>query len=118
MGPQTRNALSIKRTPMSRPFNFSAGPAVLPEDVLKQAGDELLDFRGTGVSVMEMSHRSKEFIAVAERAEADLRELLAIPKNYKVLFLSGGATLQFGMVPMNLLRGKKAADYVNTGEWS
>jgi phosphoserine aminotransferase len=103
---------------MARPFNFSAGPAVLPEEVLRQAADELFDFRGTGTSVMEMSHRSKAFIAVAEQAEADLRELLAIPNNYKVLFLSGGATLQFGLVPMNLLRGKKSADYVNTGEWS
>jgi phosphoserine aminotransferase len=103
---------------MARPFNFSAGPAILPEEVLGQAGDEMLDFRGSGMSIMEMSHRSKTFIAVAEQAEADLRELLAIPKNYKVLFLQGGATLQFGLVPMNLLRGKKSADYVNTGEWS
>ena len=103
---------------MARPFNFSAGPAILPEEVLRQAGDEMLDFRGTGMSVMEMSHRSKEFIAVAEQAEADLRQLLAVPDNYKVLFLPGGATLQFGMIPMNLLRGRPGADYVVTGEWS
>ena len=103
---------------MARPFNFSAGPAILPEEVLRQAGDEMLDFRGTGMSVMEMSHRSKEFIAVAEQAEADLRYLLSIPAGYKVLFLPGGATFQFGMVPMNLLRGHASADYVVTGEWS
>jgi phosphoserine aminotransferase len=107
---------------MARLFNFSAGPAVLPEEVLKQAAEEMLDWHGCGMSIMEMSHRSKEFIAVAEQAEADLRELLAVPENYKVLFLQGGATLQFGMVPMNLTRGKPkdkcAADYVNTGEWS
>ncbi|HEY5683116.1 MAG TPA: 3-phosphoserine/phosphohydroxythreonine transaminase [Sulfuricaulis sp.] len=103
---------------MTRVFNFSAGPAVLPEEVLKQAQAELLDWHGSGMSVMEMSHRGKEFIAIAEKAEADLRELMNIPANYKVLFLQGGATAQFAMVPMNLLRGKKSADYVNTGEWS
>ncbi len=103
---------------MTRIFNFSAGPAVLPEEVLKQAQAELLDWHGSGMSVMEMSHRGKEFIAIAEKAEADLRELMNIPANYKVLFLQGGATAQFAMVPMNLLRGKKSADYVNTGEWS
>ncbi|MHB8536174.1 MAG: 3-phosphoserine/phosphohydroxythreonine transaminase [Sulfuricaulis sp.] len=103
---------------MTRVFNFSAGPAVLPEEVLKQAKDELLDWHGSGMSVMEMSHRGKEFIAIAEKAEADLRELMNIPANYKVLFLQGGASAQFAMVPMNLLRGKKSADYVNTGEWS
>jgi phosphoserine aminotransferase len=99
-------------------FNFSAGPAVLPETVLRQAAEEMLDWRGSGMSVMEMSHRGKEFIAIAEEAEASLRGLLAIPPNYKVLFLQGGATLQFAMVPLNLLRGKAAADYVDTGEWS
>ncbi len=103
---------------MSRIFNFSAGPAILPADVLARAGDEMLDWRGTGMSVMEMSHRGKEFISIAAEAEADLRALLAIPANYKVLFLQGGATLQFAQVPMNLLRGKGKADYVVTGEWS
>jgi phosphoserine aminotransferase len=103
---------------MSRVYNFSAGPAVLPEAVLRQAAEEMLDWQGSGMSVMEMSHRGKEFIAIAEAAEADLRELLAIPANYKVLFLQGGATLQFEMVPLNLLGGKASADYVNTGEWS
>jgi phosphoserine aminotransferase len=103
---------------MTKVYNFSAGPAVLPEDVLKQAQQELLDWHGSGMSVMEMSHRGKEFIGIAEKAEADLRELLGIPANYKVLFLQGGATAQFAMVPMNLLRGKKKADYINTGEWS
>jgi phosphoserine aminotransferase len=98
--------------------NFSAGPAVLPEEVLRQAADEMLDWHGSGMSVMEMSHRGKEFIAIAEEAEASLRGLLAVPRNYKVLFLQGGATLQFAMVPLNLLRGKAAADYVDTGEWS
>ena len=101
-----------------RVFNFSAGPAVLPEEVLRKAAEEMLDWHGSGMSVMEMSHRGKEFIAIAEEAEADLRSLMAIPANYKVLFLQGGATLQFAMVPINLLRGKAAADYVNTGEWS
>ncbi|HSD59462.1 MAG TPA: 3-phosphoserine/phosphohydroxythreonine transaminase [Burkholderiales bacterium] len=103
---------------MGRIYNFSAGPAVLPEEVLAQARDEMLDWHGSGMSVMEMSHRGKEFIAIAQQAEADLRELMAIPANYKVLFLQGGATAQFAMVPMNLLRGKKSADYVNTGEWA
>jgi phosphoserine aminotransferase len=103
---------------MARVFNFSAGPATLPEEVLKQAADEMLDWHGSGQSVMEMSHRGKEFISIAEAAEADLRELMGIPSNYKVLFLQGGATLQFEMIPMNLLRGKASADYINTGEWS
>ncbi len=103
---------------MSRVFNFSAGPAVLPEAVLRQAAEEMLDWRGSGMSVMEMSHRGKEFISIADEAEADLRELMAIPANYKVLFLQGGATLQFEMIPVNLLGGRKSADYVNTGEWS
>jgi phosphoserine aminotransferase len=103
---------------MTRIYNFSAGPAVLPAEVLKKAQSELLDWHGSGMSVMEMSHRGKEFISIAEKAEADLRELLSIPANYKVLFLQGGATAQFAMVPMNLLRAKKKADYINTGEWS
>ena len=103
---------------MSRPYNFSAGPAMLPEAVLEQAKAELLDWRGSGMSVMEMSHRGKEFISIAAQAEADLRELLNIPANYQVLFLQGGATGQFAVVPMNLLRGKTKADYLNTGQWS
>jgi phosphoserine aminotransferase len=103
---------------MTAIYNFSAGPAMLPAAVMQQARDELLDWHGTGVSVMEMSHRSKEYLAVAEQAEADLRELLAIPANYRVLFLQGGATSQFAMVPLNLLRGRQQADYINTGTWS
>jgi phosphoserine aminotransferase len=103
---------------MSRIFNFSAGPAMLPAEVLSRAGDEMLDWRGSGMSVMEMSHRGPEFIAIAAEAEADLRSLAAIPQHYKVLFLQGGATLQFAQIPMNLLRGKGKADYVLTGEWS
>jgi len=103
---------------MPRIYNFSAGPAVLPEPVLKQAADEMLDWHGSGMSVMEMSHRGKEYGEIITRAEADLRELLAVPAGYKVLFLHGGATLQFAAIPMNLLRGKKSADYANTGEWS
>jgi phosphoserine aminotransferase len=103
---------------MSRIFNFSAGPAMLPAEVLARAGDEMLDWRGSGMSVMEMSHRGKEFVGIAAEAEADLRALLAVPASYKVLFLQGGATLQFAQVPMNLLRGKGKADYVVTGEWS
>src|SRR5882672_8971279 len=105
-------------TDMSRIFNFSAGPAVLPEEVLARAGDEMLDWHGTGMCVMEMSHRGKEFMSIAAEAEKDLRELLAVPQNYKVLFLQGGATLQFAQIPMNLLAGKSKADYVLTGEWS
>ena len=101
-----------------RVFNFSAGPAVLPEDVLRKAAAEMLDWHGSGMSVMEMSHRGKEFIAIAAKAEADFRTLLAVPKNYKVLFLQGGAIAENAIVPMNLLGGKSAADYVNTGEWS
>lgn len=103
---------------MNRIFNFSAGPAMLPAEVLARAGDEMLDWRGSGMGVMEMSHRGTEFMAIAAEAEADLRELLAIPAHYKVLFLQGGATLQFAQVPMNLLRGRARADYVVTGEWS
>src|SRR3979490_327465 len=104
--------------PETRVFNFSAGPAVLPEEVLEKAASEMLDWHGSGMSVMEMSHRGKEFIAIAEEAEKDFRELLKIPANYKVLFLQGGATLQFGMVPVNLLGEKKAADYIYTGGWA
>ncbi len=103
---------------MARIFNFSAGPAVLPEPVLAQAAAEMSDWHGSGMSVMEMSHRGKEFIAIHAQAEADLRELMQIPANYKVLFLQGGASAQFAVVPMNLLRGKTRADYINTGQWS
>ena len=103
---------------MSRIFNFSAGPAMLPAEVMARAGDEMLDWRGTGMSVMEMSHRGTEFISIYEEAERDLRELLGAPANYKILFLQGGATLQFAQIPMNLLAGKGKADYVLTGEWS
>ena len=103
---------------MERIFNFSAGPAALPLEVLEQARDELVNWHGCGMSVMEMSHRGKEYMSIQADAEADLRELLAIPANYKVLFLQGGATSQFAAIPMNLLRGKTSADYLNTGEWS
>ncbi len=103
---------------MERIYNFSAGPAMLPREVLEQASEELVNWQGCGMSVMEMSHRGKEYMAIHAQAEADLRELLAIPPNYKVLFLQGGASSQFAMVPMNLLRGKTTADYLNTGEWS
>lgn len=103
---------------MSRVFNFSAGPAMLPEAVLQQAREEMLDWRGCGMSVMEMSHRGKEFMAIAAEAEADLRSLLGVPENYKVLFLQGGASSQFSMVPMNLGRDNRKVDYINTGSWS
>jgi len=103
---------------VERIFNFSAGPAVLPAEVLKQARNEILNWHDSGMSIMEMSHRGREFTSVAQKTEADLRELASIPENYKVLFLSGGATSQFSMVPMNLLRKKKNADYINTGMWS
>ena len=103
---------------MPRVFNFSAGPAVLPESVLRQAADEMLDWHGSGMSVMEMSHRGKEFIAIAAEAESLLRELLAVPSNHKVLFMQGGAIGENAIVPMNLLRGHDRADYVDTGEWS
>ncbi len=103
---------------MTRVFNFSAGPAVLPEPVLRQAAEEMLDWHGSGMSVMEMSHRGKEFISIHAEAESLLRELLAIPASYKVLFVQGGAIGENAIVPMNLLRGKTGADYVNTGEWS
>jgi phosphoserine aminotransferase len=103
---------------MTRVFNFSAGPAALPEPVLRQAAEEMLDWHGCGMSVMEMSHRGKEFIAIHAEAESLLRELLAVPSNYKVLFLQGGAIGQNAFVPMNLLRGRSSVDYVDTGEWS
>ncbi|NOX21246.1 MAG: 3-phosphoserine/phosphohydroxythreonine transaminase [Nitrospirae bacterium] len=103
---------------MPRVYNFSAGPAMLPAEVIEKAASEMADYQGTGMSVMEMSHRSKEFVSIAEKAEADLRELLRVPENYKILFLQGGASSQFAMVPMNLLRGKTTADYINTGYWS
>ena len=101
-----------------RAFNFSPGPAVLPEPVLRQAAAEMLDWHGSGMSVMEMSHRGKEFIGIHAKAETDLRALLAIPANHKVLFLQGGAIAENAIVPMNLMRGLSGADYVNTGEWS
>ena len=103
---------------MARVYNFSAGPAVLPESVLSEAAAEMLDYRGTGMSVMEMSHRSAAFKGIIEEAEADLRDLLDIPSNYKVLFLQGGATLQFAGVPMNLMTGSGKADYIVSGSWS
>ena len=102
---------------MSRVYNFSAGPAVLPESVLKEAADEMLNYRGTGMSVMEMSHRSKAYDEIIKTAEADLRELMNIPDNYKVLFLQGGASQQFAMIPMNLMKNK-VADYIVTGQWA
>jgi len=103
---------------MSRKYNFCAGPAALPEAVLQQAAAELVDFQGAGLSIMEMSHRSSEIVAIAEQAEADFRELLAISDDYAVLFLQGGASTQFASVPLNLLGDKTAVDYVNTGQWS
>jgi phosphoserine aminotransferase len=103
---------------MTRVFNFSAGPAALPESVLRQAADEMLDWHGSGMSVMEMSHRGKEFIAIHAEAEALLRELLAIPANYKVLFMQGGAIGENAIVPMNMMGSKGSADYIDTGEWS
>ena len=106
-----------KGSPM-RVFNFSAGPAVMPEDVLRTAAAEMLDWHGSGMSVMEMSHRGKEFIGIYEKAQADLRALLKIPANYKILFLQGGAIAENAIIPMNLLLGRSTADYVNTGEWS
>ena len=103
---------------MERIFNCSAGPAALPQEVLEQAREELVNWRGCGMSVMEMSHRGKEYMSIQAEAEADLRELMGIPANYKALFLQGGASSQFAMIPMNLYRGKASADYLNTGEWS
>ena len=98
-------------------YNFSAGPAVLPEEVLREAADEMLDYRGCGMSVMEMSHRSKPFAAIMEAAEQDIRDLMDIPDNYRVLFLQGGASTQFAMIPMNLMKNK-VADYIVSGSWS
>ena len=102
---------------MSRVYNFSAGPAVLPEEVLKEVADEMMDYRGCGMSVMEMSHRSKMFDDIIKEAEKDLRELMHIPDNYKVLFLQGGASQQFAMIPMNLMKNR-VADYIVTGQWA
>ena len=102
---------------MARVYNFSAGPAVLPEEVLREAAEEMLDYRGTGMSVMEMSHRSKAYETIIKEAEADLRELMGIPDNYKVLFLQGGASQQFAMIPMNLMKNR-VADYIVTGQWA
>ena len=102
---------------MGRIYNFSAGPAVLPEEVLREAADEMLDYKGSGMSVMEMSHRSKVYDNIIKEAEADLREIMNIPANYKVLFLQGGASQQFAMIPMNLMKNKKAG-YIVTGQWA
>ena len=102
---------------MSRVYNFSAGPAVLPEEVLREAAEEMLDYRGSGMSVMEMSHRSKTYDTIIKEAEADLRELMQIPDNYKVLFLQGGASTQFAAIPMNLMKNR-VADYIITGQWA
>ena len=102
---------------MSRVYNFSAGPAVLPEELLREAAEEMLDYRGTGMSVMEMSHRSKAYESIIQGAEADLRELMGIPENYRVLFLQGGASQQFAMIPMNLMKNR-VADYIVTGQWA
>nr|WP_300833504.1 3-phosphoserine/phosphohydroxythreonine transaminase [uncultured Acetatifactor sp.] len=102
---------------MKRVYNFSAGPAVLPEEVLREAADEMLDYKGTGMSVMEMSHRSKAYDTIIKEAEADLRDLMKIPDNYRVLFLQGGASQQFAMIPMNLMKNK-VADYIVTGQWA
>jgi len=103
---------------MSRVFNFSAGPAMLPQAVLEKAQSEMLDWHDTGMSVMEMSHRGKDYMSIAEKAMTDLRDVMEIPETHEILFLQGGASSQFAMVPMNLLRGKKTADYINTGAWS
>ncbi len=116
MKTSTAAASGIK--PVARIFNFGAGPATMPVEVLEKAKWELVNWHEAGMSVMEMSHRGKEFTGIAAEAEADLRKLLAVPPGYKVLFLQGGATLQFSAVPMNLLRGRTSADFVNTGEWS
>jgi len=102
---------------MSRPFNFSAGPAVLPEEVLERAAADMLDWHSSGMSVMEMSHRGKEFVSIYEAAEADLRELLAVPEDFKILFMQGGGITENAIVPLNLSRGERA-DFVVTGAWS
>ena len=103
---------------MSRVYNFSAGPAMLPEEVLKQCADEMMDYKGSGQSVMEMSHRSKVYDEIIKTAEADFRELVGIPDNYKVLFLQGGASTQFAAIPLNFMNGTGKADYVITGQWA
>ena len=103
---------------MANIYNFSAGPAVLPKAVLKKAADEMMDYKGCGMSVMELSHRGKEFTGIIESAEANLREIMGIPGNYKVLFLQGGASLQFAMIPLNLMTKNKKIDLVHTGQWS
>jgi len=103
---------------MARPFNFSAGPAALPEEVLRQAAEEMLDWHGSGMSVMEMSHRGKEFTQIVTQCEADLRELLAVPANYRILFMQGGAIAENAIIPLNLLGDRKTADYIVTGSWS
>ena len=102
---------------MSRVYNFSAGPAVLPEEVLKEVAEEMMDYQGSGMSVMEMSHRSADFQKIIDEAEQDLRDLMKIPDNYKVLFLQGGASQQFAAIPMNLMKNK-VADYIVTGQWA
>lgn len=102
---------------MARVFNFSAGPSMLPESVLREAAEEMLDYRGTGMSVMEMSHRSKAFDTIIKEAEQDLRDIMEIPDNYKVLFLQGGASQQFAAIPMNLMKNG-VADYIITGQWA
>jgi phosphoserine aminotransferase len=117
MKPKKTNLIPEKKK-MKRIYNFSAGPSILPEAVLKQAQEDMLDWQGTGMSVMEMSHRGKHFSAIAAELEADLRELMGIPDNYKVLFMQGGATGQFSFIPMNILRGNTKACYINTGAWS
>ena len=112
------NNLYRRHIDMARVFNFSAGPSMLPESVLNKAADELLDYEGTGESVMEMSHRSKEYQAIIDQAEADLRTLMNIPDNYKVLFLQGGASTQFAAIPLNFMNGSGKADYIVSGVWS
>ncbi len=114
----SRAAATNRQERSARPFNFSPGPAALPEEVLEEARAEMLDYRGGGVSVMEMSHRGSVFMELAERAESDIRDLLEVPENYRVLFLHGGATMQFAAVPLNLLGEKTSADYIETGSWS
>ena len=105
------------RAATDKVYNFGAGPAMLPVDVMEQAQAELLDWHGTGISVIEMSHRGKEFASIVEESEADLRELLSVPETHRVLFLQGGASSQFAMVPMNILAGGQTADYIHTGIW-
>ena len=102
---------------MARVYNFSAGPAVLPEEVLQEAAQEMMDYQGSGMSVMEMSHRSKVYEDIIKEAEADIRDLMGIPSNYKVLFLQGGGNTQFAMIPMNLMKNR-VADYIITGQWA